>query len=62
MKIYQNDRIVLFTLGVMAVTPIFRRYAARRQNKFEIFAVGDFGGIKCGAKKIRQQKKYPAAT
>jgi hypothetical protein len=44
-EIHQDDRIVLFALGITAVVPILRRRMARGQNEFEILAVGDFNGV-----------------
>ena len=60
MEIDQDDWIIPFASRDTPVTPIFRRGVARGENKFEIFAVGDFGGVeRRGGKEINRQEKRP---
>ena len=49
MKVDEHDRLVFFAGRKAAVDPIFRRSMARRRNKLQILAVGDFAGINAAA-------------
>src|SRR6266498_2064846 len=60
MEVHHYDGIVLFTGGIAAVPPMFGRRMTSRENKFEIFCVGDFGEIESGySKEVNRQEKGP---
>src|SRR6266511_4272893 len=60
MEVHHYDGIVLFTGGISAVPPMLRRRMTSRENKFEIFCVGDFGEIESGCRKeVNRQEKGP---
>src|SRR6266498_531975 len=60
MEVHHYDGIVLFTGGISAVPPMLGRRMTSRENKFEIFCVGDFGEIESGcSKEVNRQEKGP---
>ena len=63
MEIYQDDWLILFACWDTAVAPILGRRVARRENKFEIFAVGDFTVIqRRSSEEIYREKEGPEVT